>query len=193
MTFRPPRPLDLDGTEPFIGLAGTVKDFWSYAARDLRANTIRGVLAEWLVARAVGATESQPEWSEFDVLTPTGVRVEVKSSAYLQAWAQRKLSTISFSGLRSQKWDPETGYSGQRTLNADVYVFCVQTADSHDSYDPLDVAQWNFYVLPRSRVESIGTRSIGLTQIASEGQRVGFDGLAHAIDLAARESPEESP
>lgn len=170
-----------------------MKEFWSYAARDLRSNVLRGVLAEWLVAKAVGAAEPRPEWDEFDVLTPANVRVEVKSSAYLQAWPQRDLSTISFSGLRSKKLGPDNRYSDQRTFNADVYVFCVQTAQSHDAYDPLDVSQWDFYVLPRSRVESIGYRSSGLTRIKSVTQRVSFDGLAAAIDQAAAGNPVRDP
>lgn len=186
MEFQPrPAPV-LTGDEPFTGLDHTVKDFWSYAARDLRSNVLRGVLAEWLVAKAVGAAEPRPEWDEFDVLTPAGVHVEVKSSAYLHAWPQRRLSAIKFGGLTSQKLGPENRYSGQRTFNAHVYVFCVQTAQSHDAYDPLDVSQWNFYVLPLSHVESIGQRSIGLARINRETQRVGFDGLAAAIDQAAQ-------
>lgn len=193
MKFRPPPARVLTGDEHFTGLDRTVKEFWSYAARDLRSNVLRGVLAEWLVAKAVGAAEPRPEWDEFDVLTPANVRVEVKSSAYLQAWPQRDLSTISFSGLRSKKLGPDNRYSDQRTFNADVYVFCVQTAQSHDAYDPLDVSQWDFYVLPRSRVESIGYRSSGLTRIKSVTQRVSFDGLAAAIDQAAAGNPVRDP
>lgn len=185
MKFQPgPAPV-LSGDERFKGLDHTVKDFWSYAARDLRSNVLRGVLAEWLVAKAVGAPEPRPEWDEFDVLTPASVRVEVKSSAYLQAWPQQDLSKISFSGLRSKKLGPDNRYSDRRTFNANVYVFCVQTAELHADYDPLDVSQWDLYVLPRFRVESIGQRSIGLARIKSETQRVGFDGLAAAIDQAA--------
>lgn len=30
--------------------------------------------------------------------------------------------------------------------NADVYVFAVETAMTHEEYDPLDVHQWRFYV-----------------------------------------------
>lgn len=186
MEFQPPPAPALTGDERFTGLDSTVSEFWSYAARDLRSNVLRGVLAEWLVAKAVGAAEPQPEWHEFDVLTPAGVRIEVKSSAYLQAWPQRHLSTITFRGLSSQRFDPETGYSGLRTFNAEVYVFCVQTAQSHGDYDPLDVSQWGFYVLPRSRVESIGYRSIGLARIERETQRVSFAELAAAIDQAAK-------
>lgn len=196
--FRPPDTQVFTGEEPFKGLEGVkdshLKDFWAYAARDLRSNVLRGNLAEWLVAKAIGdAAELQPVWSEFDVLMPPDIRVEVKSSAYLQAWPQRKPSTIQFSGLRSKKLRPDGRYEDQRTFNAHVYVFCVQTAESHESYDPLDVSQWAFYVLPRSRVESIDQGSIGLTRIKDEGaQQVGFDGLAAAIDQAA-ENPARDP
>lgn len=193
MKFRPPSARILTGDELFTGLDHTVKEFWSYAARDLRTNILRGVLAEWLVAKAVGAAEPRPEWDKFDVLTPAEVRVEVKSSAYLQAWPQRDLSKISFSGLRSKKLGPDNRYSDQRTFNADVYVFCVQTAQSHNAYNPLDVSQWAFYVLPQSRVEAIGQRSIGLARIEKETQHVGFDGLAAAIDQAAAENPLRDP
>lgn len=191
MLFRPPPAPELTGDERFKGLDRSVREFWSYAARDLRSNVLRGVLAEWLVAKAVGAAEPRPEWDDFDVLTPAGTRVEVKSSAYLQAWTQRRLSTIAFSGLNAAKWDAELGRSDQRTFNADVYVFCVQTARSHDAYDPLDVSQWHFYVLPRSSVESIGQRSIGLARIKRETQRVGFDYLAAKIDQAAKTPPRD--
>lgn len=110
MGFRPLDAQKLTGDEPFNGLSSTVNDFWSYAVRDLRSNTVRGVLAEWLVAKAVGATELLPEWHEFDVRTPAGTRIEVKSSAYLQAWPQRRLSAIKFSGLTSRKWDRKRGF-----------------------------------------------------------------------------------
>ena len=40
--------------------------------------------------------------------TATGIKVEVKSSAYLQSWNQRKLSSIMFSGLTGREWSAET-------------------------------------------------------------------------------------
>lgn len=47
---------------------------------DLRTNNTRGYLAEYLVAKAVGATTCRVEWDTYDVLTPEGPRVEVKSA-----------------------------------------------------------------------------------------------------------------
>ncbi|MDQ2873467.1 MAG: hypothetical protein M3Y33_00995 [Actinomycetota bacterium] len=44
----------LEGDEQFIGLDATVAGFWRWAFSDLRDNFTRGILAEFLVARAVG-------------------------------------------------------------------------------------------------------------------------------------------
>lgn len=92
---------------------------------DLRMNNVRGYLAEFLVARAVGAIGTRVEWDFYDVLAPDGTRIEVKSSAYLQAWSQRTLSAIRFTGLSGRTWDPEHGTADNATFNADVYVFAV--------------------------------------------------------------------
>ncbi|GGW82379.1 hypothetical protein GCM10010350_79000 [Streptomyces galilaeus] len=67
----------------------------------------------------------------------------------MQAWEQRALSKIRFSGLRARTWSPDGGYSETKSYNADVYVFAVQTAREHTVYEPLDTTQWEFYVLPR--------------------------------------------
>lgn len=68
------------GGESLDGIEATIKDFWAFAMSDLRANNVRGYFAEFLVARAVGASGPRIEWDAYDVLTPDGIRVEVKSS-----------------------------------------------------------------------------------------------------------------
>lgn len=177
----PTAPTLLSGAERFIGLDASVTDFWAYAVRDLRTNTTRGLLAEWLVARAVGANEIQPEWAAFDVLSPRGVRIEVKTSAYLQSWAQTRLSPIRFGNLRTRKWDPVSGEDSEPSFGADVYVFGVQTATDHALYDPLDVSQWDFYVLPVAIVTAIDQKSLGLPRVQQHASPVDFGGLAAAI------------
>jgi hypothetical protein len=42
------------GYESFIGMDGTVLEFWQWAVSDLKTNTTRSMLAEFLVAKAVG-------------------------------------------------------------------------------------------------------------------------------------------
>ena len=165
-----------------------MRDFWSWGMSDLRNNTLRGVVAEFLVARAVGAEAPyRVEWDPFDVITPAGVRIEVKSAAYLQSWEQKRPSRIVFSGLSAQLLDAETGvYAGERGYNADVYVFAVQTARSHDVLDVLDTAQWEFYVLSREQVAATGYRSLSLATVAGiSGESVSLDSLDVAVRAAA--------
>ena len=150
-------------------------------------NNARGYLAEFLVAQAVGATGPRVEWDTYDVLAPDQTRIEVKSSAYLQLWDQRRLSRISFAGLRSHRLDPHApgGVSPEVTYNADVYVFALQTAQSHDAYDPLEVNQWEFYVLSQSTIEGWGAMSIGLRSLRRlAAGPMPYDRLTDAITAA---------
>lgn len=179
----------LTGPEPFIGLDTTVVDFWRFALSDLRMNNARGYLAEYLVAKAVGAAHPRVEWDAYDVLAPDGTKIEVKSSAYLQVWEQRRLSRITFSGLRgSIPVGLRAGTPSER-YKADVYVFCLQTAQTHEAYNPLDVRQWEFYVLSRAVVATTERKSLGLATVQrlSNGS-VAFPGLATAIGEATRQA-----
>lgn len=163
--MRPPARPALNGADRFLGVDATVSDFWRFALSDLRMNNARGYLAEFLVARALGLDDvSRVEWDAYDLLVEDRLRVEVKSSAYLQMWEQRTLSQISFRGLRGTRQHPRHGDDpAGKQLNAHVYVFAVQTATRHDAYDPLDVAQWEFYVLGKSDLEDARVgQSVGL-------------------------------
>jgi hypothetical protein len=179
----PPAPSLLTGDEPIDGAGATVRDFWSWTLSDLRANTVRPMLAEFLVARAVGAaTTPRVEWDACDVRTPDGLRLEVKSGAYLQAWEQTRLSTVVFAGLHARTWNPTAGYSEAGSYNADAYVFALHTATQHDQYDPLDVDQWNFWVLPQHVVAATGQRSLRLSRVQSlAGPAVPYASLAERI------------
>src|SRR3954447_8661789 len=109
MGIDPPAARELQGDEPFAGLDATVLEFWKFAMGDLRTNNVRGYLAEFLVARAVGATGRRVEWDPWDVTAPDGTRIEVKSSAYLQSWAQARLSTPIFKVSAAYGWDEVSG------------------------------------------------------------------------------------
>lgn len=184
--FDPPPTGALAGTETFAGMDATVSDFWSYAMSDLRMNNVRGYLAEFLVAKAVGATGQRIEWDAYDVLSPEQIRIEVKTSGYMQSWRQRGPSRISFTVKRAHTWTPEEGESTEKSLNADVYVFALQSAGDHDSYDPLDVNQWQFYVASLELLESAGKETFSLAALQQLGvEPVLFSELAASIRAAA--------
>src|SRR5207253_6112014 len=134
----------LTGSEGFSEGDATVLDFWRWALGDLRMNNARGYLVEFLVTRAVGSTDPlRIEWGAHDVKAPDGTRIEVKSTGYLQSWAQKALSVPRFSFTGAQmSWDEEAGtYVVDPTGRVDVWVFALHTCSDHDSYDPLNVGQ----------------------------------------------------
>lgn len=184
--LEPGQPFRSDRTTDELPRVG---DFFSWAFSDLRSNTTRGILAEFLVAWALGVREGvRSAWDDFDVLTPDGIRVEVKASGYLQSWAQKRPSRISFGRLTGRRWNAETGELGaERELRADVYVFAVHTCSEPERYDPLDLDAWRFLVLPRTKVEKAGSRSISLTTLRRLGaEEIAITGLADAVRRAGR-------
>jgi len=194
-----PKPLTpLDPSAPFAGhLIGiekpTVGQFWTWAFSDLRSNATRGILAEFLVAWALGCRGGlRSPWDDFDVLAPGGVRVEVKASGYLQSWTQKRPSRISFGRLTGRTWNSQTGAFGEvRELRADIYVFAVHTCQDADRYDALDLDAWRFFVLPRRRVELASARSISLATVKSLGaDEVTFEQLRSSVLTAAAKAGE---
>lgn len=147
----------LNGTEEFTlhgSSAGiTIKDFWSWAYSDLLNNTFRGVLAEFLVyssmSNIVPPTQMRIDWMPFDLTSPSGHRIEVKSAAYLQSWEQDYYSKILFDIAPKRAWSPTDGYSVEVKRNSDLYVFCLYTALSRNK-SILDLDLWEFYVLATS-------------------------------------------
>lgn len=131
--------------------------FWSWACLDLLSNTMRGVLAEYIVGLALDCVDGRTrlEWDAADLRTADGARVEVKSSAYLQSWQQQQPSRISFDIRPTTGWDaPTNTYATERKRQADVYVFCVFTPTDKDDADPLNLDQWDFYVMSTNRLNA---------------------------------------
>jgi hypothetical protein len=172
----------------FLGLDASVEEFWRWAFSDLRENVIRGVLAEFVVARAVGARQPvRVAWDNYDVISPEGIRIEVKSSAYLQSWAQKRHSKLSFGHLSGREFDQTTGeYGADRAFRADVFVFAVQNQQDPAGYDGLDMNCWEFYSVPGETVRQNAARSVGIGWVKRQaGEPVGVDELAAAIRTAA--------
>ena len=135
----------------------TLGDYWRWSSSNVLDNTERGVLAEFLVANALGLTEEpRVEWGSYDLEMPDGTKIEVKSSAYLQSWHQKTHSTIEFGIARSKEaWDPHTGKSQKHDPPkriADIYVFCLLKHREKTTVDPLNTEQWEFYVVPTFRI-----------------------------------------
>ena len=180
------------GQELFLGMPHSLLEYWAWAHSDIVSNSERGILAEYLVRCAVHApSPCRIEWDAVDVISPEGIRIEVKSSAYLQTWKQEKLSRIQFDIAPKNAWDSvENSYASQRIRSADVYVFCLFNSKDPDTANPMDLAQWEFYVLATSVLNELvpKQKSISLTSLQKLGaKKVSFEVLYTAIRLASKE------
>lgn len=169
--------------------------YWRWRSSNLLFNTERGVFAEFLVASSLRLTEeAHKAWAEYDLLLPNanggrGTRIEVKSSAYLQApeFKQTKDATIQF-GIAPVEVDEKL------TRPSDVYVFCHFTPrfEERDTADPLDVAQWDFYLLATKQLdrELPGQKTIRLGPLKKlAGDSVQFSKLEKRIKEVAPKIP----
>jgi hypothetical protein len=144
-------------------------------------------LAEFIVAKAIGAAEGvRNEWATYDLTTPKGTKVEVKSAAYLQSWPQDDYSTIQFNVEKTKEIDlKDGGYRGTPSRHADVYVFALLTHKDKPTVEPLNVKQWAFYVLPTAVLNerTRSQHSITLKTLdALSGGSVDYSQLAEKIN-----------
>lgn len=190
-----------DGSEAFHAagaeLGFNVLSFWQWSASDLVGNALRGILAEYLVAQALGVANVgiREGWAPYDLKTPEGITVEVKSAAYIQSWHQNQHSTIVFSCPKTRAWDPQTGgHEEEARRQARVYVFALLAHQEQATLDPLDLVQWEFYVVPTAALDARerSQHSITLNSLkALHGEPVGFEGIAEAVARADAEVVEE--
>lgn len=185
----------LNGKEVFKGSEGSplaaadILDYWGWAYSDIVGNTNRGALAEFIVAKAIGSEAPiRNDWAAYDLETPNGIKVEVKSSAYLQSWHQTSFSKPIFSIKKSREWSPETNEFGEARLrHSDVYVFCLLAYKNDKKLlDPLDLTQWEFYIVKTPEIDRMfGERSsIGINQVQSLSEAHSMESILDAVESA---------
>ena len=199
-------------SEKFIGLEGSVSDFWRWALSDWQSAGTRAQLAEYYVRRALGLEKEQaPEWEYVDVHMQDGTKIEVKSASLIQppkkeltrpsfdikiremVWINERQNTTSeiqqLAKRENARWRQEKG-GGWLTSEppkrwADCYVFCVENCRDLDAYNPLDISQWDFYVLATHKINERfkDQKTVTLNRLKQEGfTPVTFMALKAEID-----------
>ena len=189
----------LTGTESIVGLpaeAGnaTVLDFWRWAFGDLCTNDTRCTYGEWMVHQIFGIDAPRHSWAGYDAETAEGVRIEVKTSAYIQSWKQEKASVIAFGDLKSHKVNAQTGrLEAEETFAADLYVFCVEVERDGAKWQALELSQWEFYVLPRRVLVQLNQKSMCLSTVRRHCDPMTAEQLrARAFDYVQRALQERT-
>lgn len=161
-------------------LGFSLLDFWRWSVSDILSNATRGRYAEFVVGSATNVNMNiiRDEWSSYDLVTPEGIKLEIKSAAYLQSWFQKDLSKISFRTKPALYWDSSTGeQSKEKNRHADVYVFCLLNHKEKRTVDPLNMDQWEFYILATKELNNY-TRSqysITLNSLRQLTDAVSYD------------------
>jgi hypothetical protein len=187
-----PDPTLLDPSTPIAGIPDTkVCDFWQWAYSDILSNRNRSIFAEFLVASALAVTaKPREEWASFD-LEYGKLRIEVKSSAYIQSWgSDGRESKPNFSIRKARFWDKTANeYQGDPTRCSDVYVFCLYSGKDAIQTNVLNVEKWEFYVLGTSQLNErySETQSLSLTTLRSIVEPCPWSGLKAAVDTLAAE------
>lgn len=161
-------------------------DFWRWSVSDILSNATRGRFAEFIVATAtnIDKTIIRDEWSAYDLETPDGIKLEIKSAAYVQSWFQRTLSKISFRTKAALYWDSSTNkYSSEKKRYADVYVFCLLHHTNKFTVDPLNLNHWEFYILSTKELNEYTRSQHSLTLKSLQGltYSVSYDRLYETI------------
>jgi hypothetical protein len=176
--------LTLDGQ----ALDFSLLDFWRWSVSDVLSNATRGRLAEFIVATATGFDRSsvRDEWDLYDLKTPEGIKVEVKSAAFVQTWHKpdQKPSVIAYGIKETDDWvSPRAERAPGKRRWADVYVFCLLHHSDRNTIDPLDMNQWRFYVVATQTLNAYprSNHSITLTSLERMTSPVDYAGLAAAI------------
>ncbi len=161
-------------------------DFWKWSTSDIISNATRGKFAEFIVATATNVDLGVPreEWAAYDLITPDNIKIEVKSSSFIQSWHQEKLSKISFSIKKSFYWDSATNKQSKiKSRYVDIYVMCFLFTVNQKTISPLDLDQWKFYVLSVDEVNNYkrSQSSITLKSLEKLTEPVSYNQLNQKI------------
>ena len=148
-------------------------EFWRFHYSNIYS--LHGEIAEFVVARALGVTESQNSayWTLWDT-TYRQKRIEVKATAYYHLWnVNGNVSKKRTFGITMANGSYDTAKSGNKDFcrQNDIYVFCLNTGDTKESSNPLNLNNWEFYIVPTTVInEKCGkNKTISLGKIKSLG------------------------
>lgn len=167
----------------------TLLDFWRWSESDLLNSLTRTRLAQFIVASALGARAEGPrdERASLNLVTPDGIKVRVKSGAFLKSFHQRSLSKIAFN-LEVRPSHSEDGSPALAVHPTQVYVFALLDYVKRGTVDPLDLSEWRFFVPPTSKLEALMKKQHALTLPMLDQLSMGsvaYDDLSTAVRRAA--------
>ncbi len=163
-------------------------EFLEWAHGELLDNRNRGIVAEFIIAKALGlAGTRRVEWDDVD-LVYEGRSIEIKSAANLQSWEQTAPVNCKFNiPKKAAYWDEKLGRRmplDPPCRMADLYVLCHFKETDRLNADPLCPEQWDFYVLTSATIEeNFGDqKQVALTRVQDCCEALGYNALRDKIE-----------
>ena len=180
----------LTGQEQFtfegIPSGFSVRDFWAFQYSNIW--NMQEEIAEFLVAKALGLEMpyNKNGWSLWDI-NYRGKRIEVKETSYFHSWRTdgkvSKQRTFGINGAYTKYKDNSSVFKRQN----DIYVFCLNTGETQEESNPLELAHWRFWVVATPTINRLCKKnksiSLGrLTSITGLKEGVGYEELKNTVD-----------
>ena len=118
-------------------------------------------------------------WYDFGADWKSGSRVW-----RFQSWDQRKLSKIIFGIQPTTVWLNNNRRSKTKKRQADIYVFCVLNHKDKKTVNPLNLNQWDFYIIDTKILnnERTNQKTITLSSLLElNPEKLDYSGLKGSI------------
>lgn len=174
---------------PFVNggesLGMTMLDFWKYQYSNIY--DIQEYIAEFIVGKALGINEpmNRDGWTSYDILYRSR-RIEVKETGYYYSWQpDGRISQRRSFDIHQAKG--QGGASPER--KNDIYIFCLNIGTNEEESNPLNMINWEFYVIPTHTINVIckSQKSISLGRVQKMAPMTRYKDLKSMIDTICDE------
>ena len=173
---------------PFVidgqSLGITMLDFWKYQYSNIY--DMQEYIAEFIVGKALGIDEpiNRDGWTLYDIFYGNK-RIEVKETGYYYSWQKNgKISKHRTFGITSAY-----GSDNVKARQNDIYVFCLNTGTNAGESNPLEMSNWEFYVVPTAVINANCApkqKSISLGKVRKLAPMTRFQDLKSTIDAICK-------
>ena len=162
-----------------------ILDFWK--SKYSNVFNMQEYIAEFIVEKALGIEKSQniDYWTLYDILY-RNKRIEIKETSYYHPWNENgKVSKVRTFGITKANSNYETKESENKyERQNDIYVFCLNNGFTKETSDPMNLNNWEFYVVPTKIIdEKCGdNKTISLGRVKKLSEPINYKKIKKTID-----------
>ena len=164
-------------------------EFWQMKYSNIY--DIQDSIAEYIVAKALGKEklDNTDYWTLYDI-DYHGVKIEIKETAYYHAFneagAKRSQVRTFDIGKRYSKYKDS---ASDKERQCDIYVFCLNIGNEKEDSYPLEMDNWEFYVVSRKIIDDNcgDNKTINLNKVRTLTEVTEYSNLRTKIDQVIKE------